>query len=279
MSKKVFVLATILTCLTQLVSASSGSNRLSPGADPELARREAMTKAWFNALTRLVERTGDQEARIVFGFLHANYRTCRPTADGAECDPSRADQKLSIIPLLESDLGVSEAWTDFLRSNTIAIYLPTLKAIIVRSPRLFSEAFTSLTLFHEGTHAFDRFQRNFHGENSAEQGAKDELKIQSSTKRLLLKIAGQSYQNLMNELVPQLYLGFQKTRRLEPLDFHAKYDSRLDKLFGQARFRGEQLTRLDILRLHSFFEMLDRYYPKNSRELKERHFRSKKQHS
>lgn len=182
--------------------------------DDSIQPRKVAAAAWIAAAVALAHQSGDREAIDVAGFLNTRTQVAVPESGTnvglPSVPPPGQDQTAYIVPMLTSDtwrfwrgdhdfLHLAEA--DRRPRPTVAVFVPTTRAIYLPADWPLSELAKGLVLLHEGLHAFDRIVWRRRMPKPFVRRERNAWLLQI---RVLESIGRAPYANYLQKLVPEV---------------------------------------------------------------------------
>ena len=228
------------------------------------ARSEVVIRG-FSAGDEIAKLTEDVNAKMVMRFVressylgvpvpHKNGRAVKIVQN-----PGKRDYYLCVVPLLSSDKGVSKDWEEAYDSEMVALYVPDRKRpqLIMRDQSQFSKNWQGLMLIHEGSHALAFSARAFEEiKDPLMKRSINELYAYNLEINLVEKIGGLAYKELIQEEVGRLKGDYLEQQRVLFPDY-ARYQERLEKIFGESNSELEVGVRSTLFWLNAAFRLFD----------------------
>lgn len=237
---------------------------LPPSSSHKSRSIEEEKTLWMSSIKKVVDGTGDDEARHVYQFLNGALIPATPIVylGKAAVQFGQAKQKSGYwVAFIQVDSGLisRDPWKSVLSPEFAAEYCPDINVIAVKGLDEWSPLMIGLIGIHETYHCIQH--QIMHTESqwpsALVRRAADEAQAFVFEIRLLEQLGGNTYHAVCEDLMPRLASEVRiKDGRLESTpSTPSYYDKRLDTCMGPAKSEFERRTRMTLVLMSTVFHL------------------------
>ncbi len=253
-----------VSSVANIVTAAPASTGKTVG----LNEHEIVARNWLAALEHeVVEKTKDPQAKEIFEMLKEKSEVVLPNDTGFSFIDKHLNSKaIRVLPLLPSDKQYAfPLWQRFFQSDIAAAFVSDERLVVIKEDAPTSSVFKGLILVHEGNHAL-KYLEHPYTERSNKVFSEEERDTHEFVARLLAKIGGAPYEQLLSSEVQRMTTTAKQTTEGMRFSSSGKYHEELDNIFGPALSDSERYKREKLLWLDTVFHFVDKYYTGTSEE-------------
>lgn len=230
-----------------------------------LNERGVAAMDWLADFRDIVVKTNDTEARELLEVAKHSV-VAIPTETGVLIIGKKTDDTAPrIIPLLPSDKQYT-LWKGFFTETAMADFVSLYGAsIVLRNDAPISPLFRGIIFAHETRH-LRFFQEHPYEIRSNRAYCEEERDTHEFENRLLLKIGGEPYKQLLLKEIN--HLSAKQSAEGVSFPLKAAYNYELDKIFGPALSDSERATREAALLIDTVFRFIDAHFNGDKKEPK-----------
>jgi len=183
-------------------------------------QRRAVMNEWFLVAEKVANESKDPEALKIISQIRNSSFIAKPLGENLDFqaidDIPKTPYRLAILPLLDSDTAYGDAWKEEIQKSALASFSPysnNVGVIMLKGRKDFSQRMRGIIFLHEGKHMMITISGKLKDiENNDEKIALaiNELEVFDFETRLMSKLGGEAYRNLIKKGIPVVMERFAK---------------------------------------------------------------------
>jgi hypothetical protein len=268
----VLMVLVVFAQLYFLKKAVAGDN-VKKKDDNLFEKRIVIINEWLDSFNGELGKIDNVKLEEIRDFFKKKVIIGAPRSCGVETlfKNKNKEENLIIVPVLESDVALSDEWKDFYRSKLALEFYPKERILLLNSRIKFGSKSQALALAHEGYDALESIINCGNEEQCAEYYNLMEKDAQIFQNKLAGIIGGQLYRKIVSVEAQKIYIVMERKKN----DFGyflpnpEKYNPKLKKIFGKPKSKDEEEFIRTNVWVNAVFVAIEKEFSDNVSEEKE----------